>query len=76
MEWNEGLMNSSIKSLREIEEKENLNGSYVRRTLRLAYLSPSTLKAILSESTHPEMNLQKLRTTISLDWVKRYSENM
>ena len=76
MEWNEELMNGSIKSLREIEEKENLNGSYVRRTLRLAYLSPSTLKAILSESTHPEMNLQKLRTTISLDWVKRYSENM
>ena len=39
IEWNQGILNGSIESLHQIEKKENLNSSYVRRTLRLAFLS-------------------------------------
>ncbi len=31
--WNQGLMDGTIKSIRQIEKEKNLNSSYIRRTL-------------------------------------------
>ena len=61
LEWNQGLLDGSIDSLCKIEKKEGLNSSYVRRTLRLAYLNPKQIKSILNEKHDPSVILEKLR---------------
>ena len=68
LEWNYGLLDGSINSLHQIELEENLNTSYVRRTLRLAYLNPNTLNIILNSISHAGISLELLRTKLLFKW--------
>ncbi len=66
--WNQGLLNGSYKSMSEIADNEDVVVSYVRRILRLAFLSPEILKCILSDSVPTGVNLEYLKASTSLNW--------
>ncbi len=66
LEWNQGLLKGSFTSLREIAQKENVRVWYIRRILRLAYLSPDTLVSIHSKSS--DFNLERTKIHTLLDW--------
>lgn len=68
LEWNQGLLDGSIESLKQIENSEQLNASYVRRTLRLAFLSPKLLKEIITDTAIIEFSLEDSRDTIPYCW--------
>lgn len=68
LEWNQGLLDGSIKSLRQIEIEENLNASYIRRVLRLAYLCPNTIEQLRTDYAPQSISLEKLRCHIDFTW--------
>jgi hypothetical protein len=68
LEWNQGLLDGSFKSLSEIANNEDVVVSYVRRILRLAFLSPELLKVILLGSSSVNLELEESKAMIPLDW--------
>ncbi|QMU61179.1 MAG: hypothetical protein GKR92_05475 [Gammaproteobacteria bacterium] len=74
MEWNQGLLDGSIASLREIANKEQVRVSYIRRILRLAYLSPIILSAINNGLNSTDLALEEIREIFPLDWGKQNSK--
>ncbi len=68
LEWNQGLLDGSFKSLREISNNEDVVVSYVRRILRLAFLSPELLNVILLGSNSVNLDLEESKAMIPFDW--------
>ena len=66
--WNQGLLDGTIKSIKQIENDEKLNSSYIRRTLRLAHLSSDTLVAICNNKHSSSLILENLRSADILKW--------
>jgi DNA invertase Pin-like site-specific DNA recombinase len=68
LEWNQDLLEGTITSLREIALNEDVAVSYIRRILRLAYLSPELLKSIQTDSIPIGLDLKSLINVTSLKW--------
>jgi hypothetical protein len=66
--WNGELLARDVKSIRDLELREKSGASYVRRILRLAYLSPLVLHGIGSGILPDNLHLETLRETVPLDW--------
>ncbi len=66
--WNDTLQSGQVKSIKEIADKENVTSPYIRRILRLAYLSPKSLNRISSNSISTESTLEELRYAFPLSW--------
>lgn len=68
VEWNQGLLDGSFKSLSEIAENENVVVSYVRRILRLGFLSPELLNVIRIDSNAVNFDLEESKAMIPFNW--------
>ena len=68
MEWNQGLLDGSLKSLSEIANNEDVVVSYIRRILKLAFLPPELLDAILKGSNSVNLELEESKAMISYNW--------
>jgi site-specific DNA recombinase len=57
-------------TLREIAAEEGISGSYVSRLVRLAFLAPDIVTAILSGRHPPQLTANRLMddTRLPLDW--------
>ena len=69
-EWFERLKNGDAQSVRDIAKAEGLTGSYVTRVLRLVFLAPDIVQAVL-DGRHPvELTADRLllREDLPLDW--------
>lgn len=66
--WNDQLLNREVTSIQEIANREKLDRSYVLRRLRLAYLAPDIMTAILKGDIPPDLTLNTLRDGFPLDW--------
>ena len=67
-QWNEELQNGKAKSIKEIADKENVTSPYVRRILRLAYLSPNIFISIDKGVISSEPLLEEIRSNFSPEW--------
>ena len=68
LEWNQRLLNGSVNSISQITKEEGLNSSYVRRTLRLAFLNPELIKTIINNKKTCSITLENYRTENKFDW--------
>ena len=66
--WNEELQSGKMASIKVLAEKENITSAYIRRILRLAYLSPEILNDIFKISNSTKLTLEELRDIFSLHW--------
>ncbi len=66
--WNEELLSGSVASVRELETREQAGASYVRRILRLAYLSPTILQDIAYGKIPEDLSLEATRLTFPPGW--------
>jgi site-specific DNA recombinase len=57
--------------LKEIAAEEGISSSYVTRLLRLAFLEPNIITAILNGKHPPQLTAHRLMddTRLPLDWV-------
>tara|TARA_R110002049_G_scaffold191507_1_gene360464 strand:+ start:31090 stop:32730 length:1641 start_codon:yes stop_codon:yes gene_type:complete len=66
--WNEELQSGKAPSIKALAEKENVTSAYIRRLLRLAYLSPKILDNVFIEPKSATLTLEGLREIFSLYW--------
>jgi site-specific DNA recombinase len=66
--WRQHLLNGSARSTTEIAQKEGVTRRYVARLLRLGFLAPDIIAAILENRHPPQMTVDRLRGPIPLDW--------
>jgi site-specific DNA recombinase len=64
------LIETGAATLEEIAQQESVTTSYVTRLLRLTFLAPDIVAAILAGSQPPELTANKLMadTRVPLDW--------
>ena len=67
-EWNEELQSDKVPSIKALAEKESVTSAYIRRILRLAYLSPRILDNVFKGSNSTTLTLEDLRDFYPLHW--------
>ncbi len=66
--WQRLLYDGTYATIEDLAAAEKINPSYVSRILRLAYLSPTVVQAIL-EGSHPAwLTMKDLLEPLPMDW--------
>ncbi len=66
--WRQQLLNGSTKSIAEIAQKEGVTRRYVERLLRLGFVAPDIIAAILANRQPVKMTVDRLCGPIPIDW--------
>lgn len=69
--WRRRLESGEVSTLAEIAERENLHLSFVSRFIRLAYLSPDVLQALVIDRQPCSVKLASLADCAALPWQKQ-----
>ena len=69
--WQRLLYDGAYATIEDLAAAEKINPSYVSRILRLAYLSPTVVQAIL-EGSHPAwLTMKDLLRPLPSDWAEQ-----
>jgi len=70
-DWWEQLLAGEVATAADIARSEGLTRSHVSRVIRLAFLAPDIVQAILDGNAPPDLTAERLlkRTDLPLDWV-------
>ena len=66
--WHRQLFDGTHASIADIAKSENINPSFVSRVLRLAYLSPTIVEAILDGNYPAHLTMQRLIAPFPMEW--------
>lgn len=66
--WKEDLMGGRVSTVKALAQREGLARSYVMRILRLSFLAPDLIEAILNGQQPAELTLEPFRHPIPLEW--------
>jgi hypothetical protein len=69
--WRTGLMNGTIETVARLVKKVRFRRDYVLRILRLGFLAPDIVEAILNGRLPLKVNLAPLNRPIPLDWAEQ-----
>ncbi len=68
--WRKSLETGAFAGVKELAEKKKLSERYVWKILRLAYLSPQIVEAILDGHQPPGLSFRQInQTKLSPDWI-------
>ena len=65
-QWSDELLSGRAQSVAEIAEREGVSARYVRRLMRLAFLAPKIVEAIVAGHQPPELTAEALTERIDL----------
>ena len=66
--WHRQLFDGTHASIADIAKSENINPSFVSRVLRLAYLSPTIVEAILNGQFPAHLTMKRLIAPFPMVW--------
>jgi hypothetical protein len=66
--WRRKLEAGTYLNLSDIADAEGVTPAYIRRMLKLAYLSPAVLEEIVIARTSPAVSLKDMSTAVELPW--------
>ena len=66
--WHRQLFDGTHASIADIAKSENINPSFVSRVLRLAYLSPTIVEAILNGQLPAHLTTKRLIAPFPMEW--------
>jgi DNA invertase Pin-like site-specific DNA recombinase len=66
--WRQQLLNGRARSTAEIAQKEGVTHRYVARLLRLGFLAPDIIVAILAHQHPAQMIVDRMRGPVPIDW--------
>lgn len=69
--WQRMLYEGKFTSIEDLSEAEKINPSYVSRVLRLSYLSPKIVGAILDGKGPARLTMKDLMEPFPIDWQKQ-----
>ncbi len=70
-QWKADLVAGRVSTVKALAHREEVDSSYVRRLLRLSFLAPDLIEAILNGWHPPEFTLEQFRRPIPLEWDKQ-----
>ena len=65
-DWMQLVTSGRIRSIKELTEREGLTGSYITRVMRLSFLAPDIVAAILEGRQPPDLTAKTLLCGIDL----------
>ena len=69
--WHRQLFDGTHASIADIAKSENINPSFVSRILRLAYLSPTIVEAILNGQFPAHLTMKRLMEPFPMEWERQ-----
>ena len=69
--WHRQLFDGTHASIADIAKSENINPSFVSRILRLAYLSPTIVEAILNGQFPAHLTMKDLMEPFPMEWERQ-----
>ena len=69
--WQRQLFDGTHASIADIAKSENINPSFVSRVLRLAYLSPTIVEAILDGKYPAHLTMKDLMEPFPMEWERQ-----
>jgi len=69
--WNEALLKGNVSTLTELAEKEKVAQRYICDLIKLAYLAPDVMEAIIEGKIPTGLTLDRLKKGYSMDWYKQ-----
>ena len=66
--WHRKLFDGTHASIEDMAKSENINPSFVSRILRLAYLSPTLVEAILDGKFPAHLTMKRLIAPFPMEW--------
>jgi len=69
--WKRQLLAGQARSISEIARQSGVTRPYVTRIIRLAFLAPDLVEAILDGKHSVHLNLERFRDPIPLDWTEQ-----
>ncbi len=69
--WHHQLFDGRHASIADIAKSENINPSFVSRILRLAYLSPTIVEAILNGQFPAHLTMKRLMEPFPMEWERQ-----
>jgi hypothetical protein len=67
-QWRSQLLCGAVGSVAELARKAGVNSRYVVRTVRMGFLAPDIIEAILEGRQTAALTLEIFRQPIPLDW--------
>jgi len=69
--WNQALLNGTARTLTELAKKEKVEQRYICDLIKLAYLAPDIMEAVIAGKIPAGLTLDRLKKRISMDWCKQ-----
>jgi hypothetical protein len=69
--WNQALLNGTASTLTELAKKEKVEQRYICDLIKLAYLAPDIIEAIIEGKTPAGLTLDRLKKGFSMNWHKQ-----
>lgn len=69
--WKAQLLNGQVASVKALAKQEGVHPSYVMRLLRLTFLAPDLIQAILEGTQPVNLTLEQFRKPIPLQWAEQ-----
>ena len=69
--WHRQLFDGTHASIADLAKSENISPSFVSRILRLAYLSPALVEAILDGSYPAHLTMKDLMEPFPMEWERQ-----
>jgi len=66
--WHRKLFDGTHASIEDMAKSENISPSFVSRILRLAYLSPTVVEAILDGKYPAQLTMKDLMEPFPMEW--------
>ena len=66
--WHRQLFDGTHASIEDLAKSENISPSFVSRILRLAYLSPTIVEAILDGQFPAHLTMKRLMEPFPMEW--------
>ncbi len=66
--WNQALTTGEVSNMAQLAKQENVTQRYIAHLIKLAFLAPDIMEAIMKGNIPPKLALDRLKKGIPLDW--------
>ena len=72
LKWNQELVSGRVDTMKELAAKEGVTQRYLSHLVRMAWLSPEIMQAIIRGQVPATLSLDKLKKGFPLDWDEQW----
>jgi len=72
--WNQALTTGEVSNMAQLAKQENVTQRYIAHLIKLAFLAPDIMEAIMKGNIPPRLALDRLKKGIPLDWKEQRLE--